>query len=380
MSASNGLSLTHSYSLRSASSANSSYKPEDSDSAVQPSAQLLTMAVQPSANTNHVNCNSSFDSPITRGFDHSSRGMQTLTRTGNSRRKRFVGVRQRPSGRWVAEIKDTTQKIRMWLGTFETAEEAARAYDEAARLLRGSNTRTNFVPTVNSCKNSALASRINRLRSLRKDSSASANSKSIIKDCKERHENNHSASFKSSGNYVSEDSNGDSLSVQQSPSCTSSLCNYVCCSISAINEDRDQLPRCQQDAEKQPQLGDDIHGHHSQNSHHIKNSVTEEEIVNQATPDSSIIEKGHFIDPICAMENEMSGYSGYSGFSSSAEYFWPFDFGLDIQFPVDEFPVIDNLPAVLVSDHHDHATRTRASCHAQPEFCQQTDYLSDFIR
>ncbi|EFJ21421.1 hypothetical protein SELMODRAFT_73140, partial [Selaginella moellendorffii] len=59
-------------------------------------------------------------------------------------RKKFVGVRQRPSGRWVAEIKDTTQKIRLWLGTFNTAEDAARAYDEAACLLRGTNTRTNF--------------------------------------------------------------------------------------------------------------------------------------------------------------------------------------------------------------------------------------------
>uniref|UniRef100_A0A6N2K6E9 AP2/ERF domain-containing protein n=1 Tax=Salix viminalis TaxID=40686 RepID=A0A6N2K6E9_SALVM len=39
----------------------------------------------------------------------------------NSKNK-FVGVRQRPSGKWIAEIKDTTQKIRMWLGTFETAE------------------------------------------------------------------------------------------------------------------------------------------------------------------------------------------------------------------------------------------------------------------
>ncbi|KAE8678827.1 ERF112 protein [Hibiscus syriacus] len=65
-----------------------------------------------------------------------------------ARRNKFVGVRQRPSGKWVAEIKDTTQKIRMWLGTFDTAEEAARAYDEAACLLRGSNTRTNFVTHV----------------------------------------------------------------------------------------------------------------------------------------------------------------------------------------------------------------------------------------
>ncbi|RVW46936.1 Ethylene-responsive transcription factor RAP2-11 [Vitis vinifera] len=67
-------------------------------------------------------------------------------RNRSNSNNKFVGVRQRPSGRWVAEIKDTTQKIRMWLGTFETAEEAARAYDEAACLLRGSNTRTNFIP------------------------------------------------------------------------------------------------------------------------------------------------------------------------------------------------------------------------------------------
>ena len=81
---------------------------------------------------------------------------------------KFVGVRQRPSGRWVAEIKDTTQKIRMWLGTFETAEEAARAYDEAACLLRGSNTRTNFITHVS--MDSPLASRIRNLLDSKKGS------------------------------------------------------------------------------------------------------------------------------------------------------------------------------------------------------------------
>ncbi|KAF7147958.1 hypothetical protein RHSIM_Rhsim03G0001800 [Rhododendron simsii] len=85
---------------------------------------------------------------------------------GTNAINKFVGVRQRPSGRWVAEIKDTTQKIRMWLGTFETAEEAARAYDEAACLLRGSNTRTNFITHVS--HDSPLASRIRDLLNSKK--------------------------------------------------------------------------------------------------------------------------------------------------------------------------------------------------------------------
>lgn len=88
-------------------------------------------------------------------------------RNRGSNTNKFVGVRQRPSGRWVAEIKDTIQKIRMWLGTFETAEEAARAYDEAACLLRGSNTRTNFITHVSS--DSPLACRIRNLLNNKKE-------------------------------------------------------------------------------------------------------------------------------------------------------------------------------------------------------------------
>ncbi|EEF50672.1 ethylene-responsive transcription factor ERN1 [Ricinus communis] len=62
----------------------------------------------------------------------------------NNKGRKYLGVRQRPSGRWVAEIKDASQKLRLWLGTFDTAEEAALSYDSAARLLRGRNAKTNF--------------------------------------------------------------------------------------------------------------------------------------------------------------------------------------------------------------------------------------------
>lgn len=65
-------------------------------------------------------------------------------KTSSRGHPRFVGVRQRRSGKWVAEIKDSLKNARLWLGTFDTVEDAARAYDKAARAIRGVNARTNF--------------------------------------------------------------------------------------------------------------------------------------------------------------------------------------------------------------------------------------------
>ncbi|KAL5206839.1 hypothetical protein ABZP36_035048 [Zizania latifolia] len=80
--------------------------------------------------------------------NNTSTGGKAAGRRPAASKHGFRGVHRRTYGRWSAEIRDNIKGCRVWIGTYDTAEAAARAYDAKARKIYGCNAKTNFVPAA----------------------------------------------------------------------------------------------------------------------------------------------------------------------------------------------------------------------------------------